>query len=107
MTGGMGARQDLDEIYKLCTNLHLDDSNGLVVKMDGSKYVGKMDQLAECLVGKVLGNKMANWEGLEWVLRSIWKIPNNFKVEQIGSNNIFLFQFGSVVDKHWVMAGGP
>ena len=51
-----------------------------------------------CLMGKVLGNKAANKEGLERVVSSVWQIPHRIRVEQLGFNNIFIFHFGSVED---------
>ena len=51
------------------------------------------------LTQNVLGNKEVSKDGLEGMLREVWKVPHRFEVEQIGSNNMFVFLFGSVKDR--------
>ena len=58
-----------------------------------------------CLIGKELGNKVANHEGLEGAMRAVWKISHNFKVEQTGSNNVFAFHFGKIEELHRALSG--
>ncbi|PON55776.1 hypothetical protein PanWU01x14_185850 [Parasponia andersonii] len=93
---------DLDEISKLCQSLNLDE-----VEMTSSAYSENKDKLDLCLVGKIIGNKLANRDGLESAMENISKIPGNFKIEQISSNNIFLFEFRHKEDRLRVLAGGP
>ncbi|PON63392.1 hypothetical protein TorRG33x02_276360 [Trema orientale] len=54
---------DLDEVLKLCTSLNLDEDDGPVVEMSLSAYSENGDKLDLCLVGKILGNKLANKDG--------------------------------------------
>ncbi|PON45814.1 hypothetical protein PanWU01x14_255950 [Parasponia andersonii] len=72
---------DLDEVSKLCASLNLDDDDGPVVEMSPAIYSNDKDGLELCLVGKFL--------------------------EQIGSNNVFLFHFSTKEYRQHVLAGSP
>ncbi|CAA0817977.1 Unknown protein [Striga hermonthica] len=97
---------DPEEITKLCEQLRLDLEES-VVPMTESESEAGFAKLATCLVGKVIGNRNTNKEGLESVFRFIWKTRYSFQIEPKGINNIFLFQFGSVEDMKMVLNGGP
>ena len=60
-----------------------------------------------CLVGKILRNKASNKEGVKRVVTNVWQVPHKIRVEQIETNNLFMFHFGSVKDRQRVLAGGP
>ncbi|PON42038.1 Zinc knuckle CX2CX4HX4C [Parasponia andersonii] len=40
-------------------------------------------------------------------MRSVWRVPYEFYVEQLGSNNVFAFHFRSEDDRLRVFSGGP
>lgn len=103
----MGSKMNLDKISQLCDNLYLDDDDGLVLTMDWSIYKKGMENLDFCLKGKILGNKVANRDGMEKVLKLIWRIPGSFQVEQIRSNNMSMFHFSSIIDKNQILVSSP
>lgn len=74
----MGSKQELDEISKLCEELQLYEDDGLVVCMGKEEYSKRLEKMNLFLVGKVLGNWVANRERLERMLRGVWKICNSF-----------------------------
>ncbi|PON51882.1 hypothetical protein PanWU01x14_212950 [Parasponia andersonii] len=98
---------DLDEVGKLCERLNLDDGDGPVVRLDKGVYSERKETMDLCLVGKILGNKAANRDGLKGALQSTWRIPRTFHVEQIGSNNIFTFHFSNQEDRQRGFAWSP
>ncbi|PON98638.1 hypothetical protein TorRG33x02_055380 [Trema orientale] len=69
---------DLDEVAKLCERVNLDDENGPVVEMPPTIYSESKDRLDLCLMGKVLGNKEANKDGLKGTLQNTWMILRIF-----------------------------
>lgn len=100
----MGNKVDiLDKISRLCDNLWLDESDGPMVRMHKLIYSTAKEGLDLYLVEKVLGNRATNSDGLEKVLKAIWTIPNNFRVEQIDLNNLFMFYFESLKDKNTLL----
>ena len=56
-----------------------------------------MKRLLLSLVGNVLTNKMVNMDGFAGVLKKIWRVNRGVEIECI-TNNVFMFQFRSVVD---------
>ncbi|PON99381.1 hypothetical protein TorRG33x02_049240 [Trema orientale] len=83
---------DLDEVARLYARLNLDEDDGPASHMNQDVFASGRDQIDLCLLGKVLGNQIANLDGLRRVLRQIWHILNSFNVEKIGLNNIFLWE---------------
>ena len=65
---------DLEKISLLCENLNLDDRDVLMVSMDSMAFARGVERMNQCMVGKVLGNKVANQDGLESAIRVAWKI---------------------------------
>ncbi|PON87194.1 Zinc finger, CCHC-type [Trema orientale] len=98
---------DLDEVSRLCAKLNLDEEDGPVVRMTRDVYASGWDRMGPCLVGKVLGNRIANIDSLRKVLRLIWRILNSFDVEKMGSDNLSLFSFGRLEDRQQILSGGP
>ncbi|CAA0810071.1 Unknown protein [Striga hermonthica] len=97
---------DSEEISKLCDRLRLDLEEPPIPVAQQDSAVG-LAKLATSLVGKVIGCKNSNKEGLESVLRTIWKTKSSFQIESKGINNIFWFHFGSEEDRNFVFNGGP
>ncbi|PON99185.1 hypothetical protein TorRG33x02_050450 [Trema orientale] len=94
---------DLDEVSKLCEKLNLDDDNRPVVEMPPTTYSENEDKMELCPIEKILGN---NREGLKSAMNNIWNIPWTFNIEQIGTNNVFLFQFSRKEDRQRMAALG-
>ena len=86
-------------------SLNLNENNGPIVHLDKEIYAKGKERMGLCLIGKELGNKVANHEGLEGAMRAVWKISHNFKVEQTGSNNVFAFHFGKIEELHRALSG--
>ncbi|PON47905.1 hypothetical protein TorRG33x02_321900 [Trema orientale] len=81
---------DLDHILQLCEHLCLDEEDGPIMELNKeSLNVGK-DCLALSLVGKIIGNRPANCEGLENNMKAIWRINHRIRVEDLGNNNFTL-----------------
>lgn len=62
--------------------------------------------MAVCLIVKVLTNRNVNKEGLKLALQQAWQNIRAVKVENLG-DNIFMFKFGTEIDKSHVLIGGP
>ncbi|KAI7982559.1 Uncharacterized protein LOK49_LG15G00812 [Camellia lanceoleosa] len=59
-----------------------------------------------CLVGKLLTMRHFSMDALRSTLLSVWKASKGVVFKLLG-NNLFLIQFGHIVDKRRVMANGP
>lgn len=82
---------------------------------EGSKhklsFISRMKEkggqiMANSLVGKVLLARSIHTEGIRTAMVQAWRINKEVNIENLG-NNVFLFKFGSEVDKRKVMVGGP
>lgn len=98
---------DPDEIAKLCDRLHLDIDDTPRVTVVSTESAEGTRKLSQSLVGKIIGGRTPNKEGMESVLRLIWKTKFSFKIEAKGGINTFLFQFSSEEDRNGVLHGGP
>lgn len=98
---------DPDEITKLCDRLHLDLDETPRVTVAVSESAEGLAKLSLSLVGKIIGGRITNKEGMESVLQLIWKTKYSFQIEAKGGNNTFLFQSGSKDDRKQVLNGGP
>ncbi|KAK6143777.1 hypothetical protein DH2020_024125 [Rehmannia glutinosa] len=98
---------DPDEIAALCERLKLEaeDTPTLSVTTDDSNE-GYWN-ISTCLVGKIIGGRTVNREGLESALRIIWKTRFSFQIEAKPGQNIFLFRFTTEEDRNTVYNGGP
>ena len=63
---------DLYEISQWCESLNLDDRGGPIVRIEEGKYSRGKEKMGLCLIGKILGNKLANWDAFERVMRRAW-----------------------------------
>lgn len=70
------------------------------MKARGEKIV------AGCLIGKVINTRGVSIEGLKAMIQRIWKTSRDVKIESLG-DNVFMFKFGSEMDKRSVLVGGP
>ncbi|XP_027102865.1 uncharacterized protein [Coffea arabica] len=58
------------------------------------------------LVGRIMGEKIANFTWVKQFTNHVWGYPRNLRVTEIGPN-VFQFQFEREEDKEKVMAGAP
>ncbi|PON63358.1 hypothetical protein PanWU01x14_132680 [Parasponia andersonii] len=98
---------DSEKIEKVCEHLNLDDHDEPVVQMAPDFTEEGKEKLDLCLVGKVIGNKIIDREGLNDVAERVWRTYQRMKVEATGISNIFMFHFGCKVDRQQVLSGGP
>ncbi|KAH9718254.1 CCHC-type domain-containing protein [Citrus sinensis] len=70
------------------------------MKTQGEKIV------AGCLIGKVIHTRGVSIEGLKTVMQRVWKTSREVKIESLGEN-VFMFKFGSEMDKRSILVGGP
>ncbi|TXG57331.1 hypothetical protein EZV62_018644 [Acer yangbiense] len=95
-----------DEVAKLCGALSLKEKEGPLMplkktlKDDGEKRLGLK------LVGKILSNKLVNWDAFMHLIPKIWKIKQGVDIEVVGEN-IFSFTFRCGEDRRQVLQGGP
>ncbi|GMP72848.1 hypothetical protein CsSME_00030745 [Camellia sinensis var. sinensis] len=59
-----------------------------------------------CLVGKLLTTRPFNFEALQTTLTAVWRASKGIKFKTLG-DNLFLIQFGHIVDKKRVRLNGP
>lgn len=65
--------------------------------------------LRECslsLLGKVIGDRIANFTGVKNFAAHAWGYPRNLKVTELKAN-LFQFHFDSKQDRNKVLMGGP
>ena len=58
------------------------------------------------LVGRIMGDKIANFTGVKNFTNHVWGYPRNLRVTEIGSN-AFQFQFDKEAERERVLRGGP
>ncbi|PON60658.1 hypothetical protein PanWU01x14_150760 [Parasponia andersonii] len=73
--------------------------------MNREVYASDRDQMNLFLVGKVLGNRTVNLEGLQRVLNLVWRISNPFTIEKMSAENVFLFMFTRSDGRQQVFTG--
>lgn len=56
------------------------------------------------LIGKIYGNKVANFTGLKTILTSIWHPVSSFKIRELGVN-VYQFIFDNQADKIQILNG--
>ncbi|KAF4370224.1 hypothetical protein F8388_007365 [Cannabis sativa] len=98
---------DLELVNRLAEVLVLDEGDGPVLALNQAGVEEGKKRMDLCLVGKVIGPKPVNKEGIERAMKGIWRINNRFQVEELSSKNVFRFFFGSREDRQRVYGGGP
>ena len=95
-----------------------DSLNRAFQKFDlGEKEVGAVDLSwgdveegrEECrlsLVGRIMGEKIANFTGVKNFTNHVWGYPRNMRVIELGPN-VFLFNFEEEKDKERALNGRP
>ncbi|KAL9458876.1 hypothetical protein AB3S75_007708 [Citrus x aurantiifolia] len=97
---------DPEELIKRCRAIRLSDEEGGRVSFKNRMKINGEKILAGCLVGKVLHTREVSIEGLNMAMQWVWKTSREVKIEKLG-DNVFMFKFGSEVDKRSIMVGGP
>ena len=65
--------------------------------------------IAECqnnLIGKVMGEKVANYTGIKNFVTTAWGFPKDMKVVELGPN-LFQFIIPSLEAREKIVNGGP
>lgn len=72
-----------------------------------------LDDMSQCikeckrsLIGKLIGDRIANFNGVKRFAESAWGNPRKLKIAKIGQN-LFQFNFEQDTDKERVISGGP
>ncbi|KAL9417008.1 hypothetical protein AB3S75_040075 [Citrus x aurantiifolia] len=97
---------DPEELIKRCRAIRLSDEEGGRVFFKNRMKTNGEKILAGCLVGKVLHTRDVSIEGLKMAMQRVWRTSREVKIEKLG-DNVFMFKFGSEVDKRSIMVGGP
>ncbi|KAF4379607.1 hypothetical protein F8388_023624 [Cannabis sativa] len=98
---------DLELVNRLAEVLVLDEGDGPVLSLNKAGIEEGKRRMDLCLVGKVIGPRPANKEGIEKAMKVVWKLHHRFQVEELSSKNVFRFFFGSREDRQRVYGGGP
>ncbi|KAF4375818.1 hypothetical protein F8388_014540 [Cannabis sativa] len=98
---------DLELVNRLSEILVLDEGDGPVLSLNKAGIEEGKKKMDLCLVGKVIGPRPANKEGIEKAMNGVWKIHHRFQVEELSSKNVFRFFFGCREDRQGVYGGGP
>ncbi|KAF4366329.1 hypothetical protein F8388_017483 [Cannabis sativa] len=98
---------DLELVNRLSEVLVLDEGDGPVLSLNKDGIEEGKKKMELCLVGKVIGPRPANKEGIEKAMNGVWKIHHRFQVEELSSKNVFRFFFGCREDPQRVYGGGP
>ncbi|KAK1592048.1 hypothetical protein Q3G72_018419 [Acer saccharum] len=95
----------LEVIEKLCASLSLKDREGLVHKLHIDLKEGGAQKMALVLAGKILSPDLVNREAFRSLIARIWKLRGGVEIELV-TNNIYVFHFQLLEDRHKVLAGG-
>ncbi|KAF4359436.1 hypothetical protein F8388_001480 [Cannabis sativa] len=98
---------DLELVNRLSEVLVLDEGDGPVLSLNKAGIKEGKKKMDLCLVGKVIGPRPANREGIEKAMNGVWKIRHRFQVEELSSKNVFRFFFRCREDRQRVYGGGP
>ncbi|KAF4394178.1 hypothetical protein F8388_005812 [Cannabis sativa] len=98
---------DLELVNRLAEVLVLDEGDGPVLALNQAGVEEGKKRMDLCLVGKVIGPKPVNKDGIERAMKGIWRINNRFQVEELSSKNVFRYFFGSREERQQVYGGGP
>ncbi|KAF4391100.1 hypothetical protein F8388_009522 [Cannabis sativa] len=89
---------DLELVNRLAEVLVLDEGDRPVISLNKAGIEEGKKRMDLCLVGKVIGPRPANKDGIEKAMKG---------VEELNSKNVFRFFFGSREDRQRVYGGGP
>ncbi|KAF4363317.1 hypothetical protein G4B88_011714 [Cannabis sativa] len=98
---------DLELVNRLAEVLVLDEGDGPVISLNKAGVEEGKKRMDLCLVGKVIGPRPANKDGIEKAMKGVWKLNHRFQVEELNSKNVFRFFFGCREDRQRVYGGGP
>ncbi|KAL2481117.1 Endonuclease/exonuclease/phosphatase [Abeliophyllum distichum] len=76
------------DLSQLCADLKLDESDGPFIWMGRDSYEERIPRMDLCLIGKILENRFENKQGLDNVLKFIWRMDHQVKVEPKGIPNL-------------------
>ncbi|XP_062086519.1 uncharacterized protein LOC133792629 [Humulus lupulus] len=83
-----------------------EDGQGLILEEDPETVEDDLFDARWCLVGKLLGGRVADFDALKNVLASLWRPVKGMFVKQLEPNR-FLFQFCHEIDINRVLEGSP
>ncbi|KAL5812699.1 hypothetical protein ACOSQ3_027649 [Xanthoceras sorbifolium] len=92
---------DPDEIEKRCAKLSLSDEDGPVGVIEDSLQDKVMQELALCLVGKIIANRDINREAFKSTISVIWRTVRDFSINSIGLI-LYMFRFKCPWDRKHV-----
>ncbi|KAL5839748.1 hypothetical protein ACOSQ4_012356 [Xanthoceras sorbifolium] len=93
------------DLAELCHSLSLEDGDEPITTLDSHLKEAGSKQLGFCLAGKLILNKMVNWEAFRAIIPKIWRIRQGVEVEVIRANT-FIFQLKNIMDCNMVLKGG-
>ncbi|KAI7979780.1 Uncharacterized protein LOK49_Contig250G00003 [Camellia lanceoleosa] len=96
----------VDSIEDLARRLVLTEEEESEVVVEEGHLHSTEAKAGLCLVGKLLTMRPFNMDALRSTLTFVWKASKGVVFKTLG-DNLFLIQFGHIVDKRRVMANGP
>lgn len=97
---------DAEDLIKRCRVIKLSDEEEGRLSFKRSMKAKGEKIVAGCLIGKVLHTREVSIEGLKLAMSRVWKTSREVKIEKLG-DNVFMFKFGSEVDKRSILVGVP
>lgn len=76
------------------------------VRVNDKGSLFSSENIKLCVVAKVITNKKINPDAFRSVMKAVWKVHDQTRIELAGEN-IFVIQFRNAFDKSSVMAEGP
>ena len=95
-----------DALERAFQNFDLSETELGGVDLSGEDLEEGVTECQGSLVGKLIGEKIANFTGLKNFANHAWGYPSKMKVPELGPN-LFQFHLGDEGEKKKVLSGGP
>ncbi|XP_027184311.1 uncharacterized protein LOC113782635 [Coffea eugenioides] len=95
--------EELEEVHK---KFNLSDKEAAGIQIEGDDAFQGVEECQLSIIGKVIGDKVANVTGIKRFSSNVWIFAKNVKVVEIGVN-LFQFIFMNQYDMDRVLNGRP
>nr|XP_027093820.1 uncharacterized protein LOC113714231 [Coffea arabica] len=95
-----------DALERAFQNFDLSETELGGVDLSGEDLEEGVSECQGSLVGKLIGEKIANFTGLKNFTNHAWGYPSKMKVTELGPN-LFHFHLGDEGEKKKILSGGP
>jgi hypothetical protein len=95
-----------DDLLKLWENFTLTEEEDFKVAIPGGEFQAVASRGQNCIIGKLIAEKMVSMEALKTSLTGWWRLSEPISFRVLGEN-LFLIDFRDREDKDRAMAGRP